>query len=50
MRAAATRAWLGRVGYEPVYRARPLKRAVQRYGWKPLADLVVGGEVKDRRG
>src|SRR3546814_19327639 len=25
------RAWLGRVGYDPVYGARPLKRAVQKY-------------------
>ena len=27
----AARAWLGRVGYDPVYGARPLKRAVQKY-------------------
>ncbi len=33
------RAWLGRVGYDPVYGARPLKRAVQRYLQDPLADL-----------
>jgi ATP-dependent Clp protease ATP-binding subunit ClpB len=25
------REWLGRVGYDPVYGARPLKRAVQKY-------------------
>ncbi|WCM26801.1 ATP-dependent chaperone ClpB [Sphingomonas sp. QA11] len=41
------RAWLGRVGYDPVYGARPLKRAVQRYLQDPLADLILGGEVKD---
>ncbi|MBA3879499.1 MAG: ATP-dependent chaperone ClpB [Sphingobium sp.] len=41
------RAWLGRVGYDPVYGARPLKRAVQRYLQDPLADLILSGGVKD---
>jgi ATP-dependent Clp protease ATP-binding subunit ClpB len=41
------RAWLGRVGYDPVYGARPLKRAVQRYLQDPLADMILRGEVKD---
>jgi ATP-dependent Clp protease ATP-binding subunit ClpB len=41
------RAWLGRVGYDPVYGARPLKRAVQRYLQDPLADLILRGDVKD---
>ncbi len=43
----AARAWLGRVGYDPVYGARPLKRAVQRYLQAPLADMILRGEVKD---
>lgn len=43
----AARAWLGRVGYDPVYGARPLKRAVQRYLQDPLADLILRGSVKD---
>ena len=43
----AARAWLGRVGYDPVYGARPLKRAVQRYLQDPLADKILRGEVKD---
>jgi ATP-dependent Clp protease ATP-binding subunit ClpB len=43
----AARAWLGRVGYDPVYGARPLKRAVQRYLQDPLADLILRGEVPD---
>ena len=43
----AARAWLGRVGYDPVYGARPLKRAVQRYVQDPLADLILRGEVRD---
>jgi ATP-dependent Clp protease ATP-binding subunit ClpB len=43
----AARNWLGRVGYDPVYGARPLKRAVQKYLQDPLADLILKGEVKD---
>jgi len=45
--AAAARAWLGRVGYDPVYGARPLKRAVQKYLQDPLADAILSGKVKD---
>jgi ATP-dependent Clp protease ATP-binding subunit ClpB len=41
------RAWLGRVGYDPVYGARPLKRAVQRHLQDPLADALLRGEVAD---
>jgi ATP-dependent Clp protease ATP-binding subunit ClpB len=41
------RAWLGRVGYDPVYGARPLKRAVQRYLQDPLADAILRGDVPD---
>lgn len=43
----AARAWLGRVGYDPVYGARPLKRAVQRHLQDPLADRILSGEVQN---
>ena len=43
----AARRWLARVGYDPVYGARPLKRAVQKFVQDPLADLILGGEVAD---
>ncbi|MBO9519303.1 MAG: ATP-dependent chaperone ClpB [Porphyrobacter sp.] len=43
----AARRWLGRVGYDPVYGARPLKRAVQRYLQDPLAEKLLSGEVPD---
>ncbi len=43
----AARRWLGRVGYDPVYGARPLKRAMQRNVQDPLADLILGGQVAD---
>ncbi|MGB3712201.1 MAG: ATP-dependent chaperone ClpB [Erythrobacter sp.] len=39
--------WLGRVGYDPVYGARPLKRAVQRYLQDPLAERLIEGGVSD---
>ena len=45
--SGGARAWLARVGYDPVYGARPLKRAVQRYLQDPLADMILRGEVKD---
>ena len=41
------RAWLGRVGYDPVYGARPLKRAVQKYLQDPLAEAILRGEIPD---
>ena len=43
----AARSWLGRVGYDPVYGARPLKRAVQRYLQDPLAEMILRGEIAD---
>jgi ATP-dependent Clp protease ATP-binding subunit ClpB len=43
----AARQWLGRVGYDPVYGARPLKRAVQKYLQDPLADRILKGEIGD---
>jgi ATP-dependent Clp protease ATP-binding subunit ClpB len=43
----AARAWLGRVGYDPVYGARPLKRAVQKYLQDPLAEYILQGTVRD---
>ena len=43
----AARAWLGRVGYDPIYGARPLKRAVQKYLQDPLADKILRGNVPD---
>ena len=43
----AARHWLGRVGYDPAYGARPLKRAVQKYLQDPLADEILAGRVHD---
>jgi ATP-dependent Clp protease ATP-binding subunit ClpB len=43
----AAKRWLGRVGYDPVYGARPLKRAVQRHLQDPLAEQLLGGDIPD---
>ena len=41
------KAWIGRVGYDPVYGARPLKRAIQRHLTDPLADMILRGKIPD---
>jgi ATP-dependent Clp protease ATP-binding subunit ClpB len=38
---------LARAGYDPIYGARPLKRAIQREIETPLSRLILKGEVKD---
>ncbi len=43
----AARRWLARVGYDPVYGARPLKRTVQKHLQDPLAELILSGSVPD---
>ena len=43
----AAQAWIGRVGYDPVYGARPLKRAVQKYLQDPLAEEILAGRIHD---
>ena len=39
--------WLADEGYDPVFGARPLKRVIQRALQDPLAELLLGGEIKD---
>jgi len=43
----AAKAHLVRVGHEPAYGARPLKRAIQREIETPLARKILAGEVRD---
>ena len=43
----AARRWLARVGYDPVYGARPLKRTVQKHLQDPLAEMILAGEGPD---
>ena len=41
------REWLGDKGYDPVYGARPLKRAIQKYLQDPLAEKILSGDIQD---
>jgi ATP-dependent Clp protease ATP-binding subunit ClpB len=43
----AARAWLAEKGYDPAYGARPLKRAIQKNVQDPLAELILGGSIRD---
>jgi ATP-dependent Clp protease ATP-binding subunit ClpB len=41
------KAWLADAGYDPVYGARPLKRAIQRHLQNPLSAKILAGEIPD---
>ena len=41
------KAWLADKGYDPAYGARPLKRVIQKWLQDPLAEKLLGGEIKD---
>jgi ATP-dependent Clp protease ATP-binding subunit ClpC len=43
----ATKSWLAKQGYDPVYGARPLRRAVERYVENPLSAKILQGEFSD---
>ena len=43
----SARRHLVRVGYDPVYGARPLKRAIQKELETPLGRKILAGEIKD---
>jgi ATP-dependent Clp protease ATP-binding subunit ClpB len=39
--------WLAERGYDPVYGARPLKRAIQKEVQDPLARMILEDRIKD---
>jgi len=39
--------WLTKVGYDVVYGARPLKRAIQKYLINPLSEEILRGSIKN---
>ncbi len=41
------KAWLAQRGYDPVYGARPLRRAIQRYVENPISAKILQGEFKE---
>ena len=40
----ASKDWLGEIGWDPVYGARPLKRAIQQHVENPLAQKLLRGD------
>jgi ATP-dependent Clp protease ATP-binding subunit ClpB len=45
--SSGTRGLLAQKGYDPVYGARPLKRAIQKYIENPLSMAILKGDIKD---
>jgi ATP-dependent Clp protease ATP-binding subunit ClpB len=41
------RAYISEIGFDPLFGARPIKRAVQNLVQNPLAKLMLSGKVKD---
>lgn len=41
------KSWLLKVGYDPIYGARPLRRAIQRYLESPLSAQILRGEFTE---
>ncbi|MFH1382742.1 MAG: AAA family ATPase [Chloroflexota bacterium] len=41
------KSWLAKVGFDPIYGARPLRRALERYIENPLAAKMLSGEFKE---
>ena len=42
----AARDWLAREGFDPVFGARPLRRAIQRYVENALSNRILAGDVR----
>jgi ATP-dependent Clp protease ATP-binding subunit ClpB len=43
----AAKLWLADKGYDPIYGARPLKRALQNYVQNPMSEMILRGEIPD---
>jgi len=43
----SAKSWLAKVGFDPIYGARPLRRAVERYVENPLSNKVLSGEFNE---
>jgi ATP-dependent Clp protease ATP-binding subunit ClpC len=41
------KSWLSKEGYDPLYGARPLRRAIERYVENPLSNRVLSGEFNE---
>jgi ATP-dependent Clp protease ATP-binding subunit ClpC len=43
----AAKSWLAKTGFDPVYGARPLRRAIERYVENPLSSRILAGDFKE---
>jgi len=43
----SAKSWLAKVGFDPIYGARPLRRAVERYVENPMSSKILAGEFKE---
>jgi ATP-dependent Clp protease ATP-binding subunit ClpC len=43
----AAKSWLAKVGFDPIYGARPLRRALERYVENPLSSRILQGQFKE---
>ncbi len=43
----AAKSWLAKTGYDPIYGARPLRRAIERYVENPLSAKILAAEFKE---
>jgi len=41
------KSWLAKEGYDPVYGARPLRRAIERYVENPLSAKILSGQLNE---
>ena len=41
------KSWLAKEGFDPIYGARPLRRAIQRYVENPLSKMILQGEFQE---
>ncbi len=46
----SARAWLAKIGFDPIFGARPLRRAVERYVENPLSSGMLRGDFKEGDG
>jgi ATP-dependent Clp protease ATP-binding subunit ClpC len=44
---SAAKSWLADAGFDPVFGARPLRRAIERYVENPLSSKILSGEYKE---
>jgi ATP-dependent Clp protease ATP-binding subunit ClpC len=43
----AAKSWLAKAGFDPVYGARPLRRAIERFVETPLSARILAGDFKE---